>query len=402
MGIADPPCSGYIRDVASHPRNGSTPTRGGAIAGTAQIDHHAPNDACRRAATTSTVPRARSGWSGFSEFTIRLPGPFGKRVAHRDSVHPTHWIPHLVHAPIAVMNPLPVLYHERTKTRLVPCASTLTRCIWTRKLAPPLHSTALMMTYDSRAPKLKTSLNLAPPSLERAQIGTLRPTWRKLLKDTKRGDQPGLPSPPSTLLRLLRYSIPSDLPSFPGMRKYVATFKLCASASGLYQLISAAMWLDKINDLPKQQEVNVIEPEGNRNLGHEWPPWPFKLISPLPAIMITTGIKGASLDMLGVPRVRYSEILLMLSVKLELVQWPQTHAPRVRAAVIIVIRSDRDIDKPQQADYLRSCDHGARFAVRERSLYATPHIIPQALQDSGTTLLIQALFASLFTNDKAR
>jgi hypothetical protein len=49
-----------------------------------------------------------------------------------------------------------------------------------------------------------------------------------------------------------------------------------------------------------------------------------------------------------------------------------------------------------------SCDHGARFAVRERSLYATPHIIPQAPQDSGTTLLIQALFASLFTNDKAR
>jgi hypothetical protein len=45
----------------------------------------------------------------------------------------------------------------------------------------------------------------------------------------------------------------------------------------------------------------------------------------------------------------------MLSVKLELVQWPQTHAPRVRAAVIIVIRSDRDIDKPQQADYLSVC-----------------------------------------------
>jgi hypothetical protein len=48
------------------------------MAGTAQIDHHAPNDACRRAATTSTVPRARSGWSGFSEFTIRLNGPLGK------------------------------------------------------------------------------------------------------------------------------------------------------------------------------------------------------------------------------------------------------------------------------------------------------------------------------------
>jgi hypothetical protein len=58
--------------------NGSIPTRGGAMAGTAQIDHHAPNDACRRAATTSTVPRARSGWSGFSEFTIRLNGPLGK------------------------------------------------------------------------------------------------------------------------------------------------------------------------------------------------------------------------------------------------------------------------------------------------------------------------------------
>jgi hypothetical protein len=54
-----------------------------------------------------------------------------------------------------------------------------------------------------------------------------------------------------------------------------------------------------------------------------------------------------------------------------------------------------------------SRDHGARFAVRERSLYATiatPYIIPQAPQDSGTTLLaIQAsLFASFFTNDKAR
>ncbi|KAH9053762.1 hypothetical protein EDB87DRAFT_160361 [Lactarius vividus] len=31
----------------------------------------------RLAATTSTVPRARSGWSGFSDFTIRLPGPLG-------------------------------------------------------------------------------------------------------------------------------------------------------------------------------------------------------------------------------------------------------------------------------------------------------------------------------------
>ena len=95
MGIADPPCSGYIRDggmtcvlvivlclaLLEQQRgvleNGSTQRRV-PIVGTAQIDHHRSNDACRRAATTSTIPRARSGWSGFSEFTIRLPGPLGK------------------------------------------------------------------------------------------------------------------------------------------------------------------------------------------------------------------------------------------------------------------------------------------------------------------------------------
>ncbi|KAF8261899.1 hypothetical protein EI94DRAFT_748971 [Lactarius quietus] len=81
MGIADPPCSGYIHDE----ENRSTPTRAAtwnmalpAMTGTAQIDHRTPNDTRRRAATTSTVPRARSGWCGFSDFTIHLPGPLGR------------------------------------------------------------------------------------------------------------------------------------------------------------------------------------------------------------------------------------------------------------------------------------------------------------------------------------
>jgi len=87
MGVADPPCSGYIyEDQQPVPANRSTPTRGSiwhaassTITGTTQIDHHTPNhDPRRRAATTSRVPRARSGWCGFSEFTIRLPGPLGK------------------------------------------------------------------------------------------------------------------------------------------------------------------------------------------------------------------------------------------------------------------------------------------------------------------------------------
>src|SRR6266702_732563 len=109
MGVADPPCSGYIYDMgrlhcvleyilwrpchraSCSPdqqrflANRSTPTRGAtwnmvppAFTGTTQNDHHVPNETRRRAATTSKVPRARSGWSGFADFTIRLPGPLGK------------------------------------------------------------------------------------------------------------------------------------------------------------------------------------------------------------------------------------------------------------------------------------------------------------------------------------
>src|ERR1700677_2952713 len=83
------------------------------------------------------------------------------------------------------------------------------------------------------------------PHNQTYRSGTLRPTWRKHLEDTELATSLVCHYHLVLSFVSLQYSIPLDLPSIPGMRKYVSIIKLCASVSGLYQLISAAMKLDK-------------------------------------------------------------------------------------------------------------------------------------------------------------
>jgi hypothetical protein len=101
MGIADGPCSGYVRDENGelHYRrilvsllntlfpgqknsaakqggsNGNAPSPGSTSA--IQLSTKNPNGQGRPIATTSTVSRPRSGWCGFSEGG-GLPGPLGR------------------------------------------------------------------------------------------------------------------------------------------------------------------------------------------------------------------------------------------------------------------------------------------------------------------------------------
>ena len=105
MGIADGPCSGYVRDKSgeSHYRrvlvsllsthfpgqknaaakqadaaqgsNGNAPSSGSTSA--IQPSTKNPSGQSRPTATTSTVSRPRSGWCGFSEGG-GLPGPLGR------------------------------------------------------------------------------------------------------------------------------------------------------------------------------------------------------------------------------------------------------------------------------------------------------------------------------------
>jgi hypothetical protein len=105
MGIADMPCSGYVRDEGkphyqcvlvsslitgplgwkntatkqgdqSRGSNGTVPSSGNTSS--IQIDTKNPNGLGRPTPTTSKVPRPRSGWSGFSDVTGGLPGPLGR------------------------------------------------------------------------------------------------------------------------------------------------------------------------------------------------------------------------------------------------------------------------------------------------------------------------------------
>ena len=102
MGIADLPCSGYVQGEGEpHYRcilvlllNTLSPgrqhaaakqcdqTRGpnGNVGTTSAIQSGTKNTNGQRrpAPTTSTVPRPRSGWCGFADFTGSLPGPLGR------------------------------------------------------------------------------------------------------------------------------------------------------------------------------------------------------------------------------------------------------------------------------------------------------------------------------------
>ena len=60
--------------VAGRTRNLAPP----AATSTLQVNSRTSSRNGRRRATTSTVPRARSGWSGSSDFMVRLPGPLGR------------------------------------------------------------------------------------------------------------------------------------------------------------------------------------------------------------------------------------------------------------------------------------------------------------------------------------
>ncbi|KAH9074802.1 hypothetical protein EDB83DRAFT_2312315 [Lactarius deliciosus] len=86
MGIASLPCSGYFQIGAPSPdkRRAAGCTQNlepPATTKTTQVNARSANRNSRHADTTSTVARARSGWSSFkfSDFTIRLPGPIGRR-----------------------------------------------------------------------------------------------------------------------------------------------------------------------------------------------------------------------------------------------------------------------------------------------------------------------------------
>lgn len=88
MGVADPPCSGYVQDggqqhaVAKQGDQKRGPN-GKVVAppGTTTAirpDTHTSSSQRRPTPTTSTVSRPRSGWCGFPDSTSSLPGPLAK------------------------------------------------------------------------------------------------------------------------------------------------------------------------------------------------------------------------------------------------------------------------------------------------------------------------------------